>query len=219
MDHDARRREIAAALWRVVRSTGVHDASVRTVAAEAGWSAGALRHYFSTQEALFTFALQLMTEQTSARIRALLDEEQGDGLERGAQLIEQFLPLDETRRGECLVWYAFADRARLDAVLAGIREEGWHGTRYVARIVTADLTGIDRPPALRAQLADRDAEERARRLHVLIDGWAVQGISYPDVVTPASLSAQVRAELSETVSVSSRERPGRHPRPADQDEE
>ncbi|WP_375000532.1 TetR/AcrR family transcriptional regulator [Aeromicrobium sp. CTD01-1L150] len=199
VDHDARRREIAAALWRVVRTAGVHDTSVRTVAAEAGWSAGALRHYFPTQEALFAFALQLMTEQTGARVRGLLEHEQGDALERGAQLVEQFLPLDETRRGECLVWYAFADRARLDAVLSDVRESGWHGTRYVARIVTADLTGTDRPAGLRAELADRDAEERAGRLHVLIDGWAVQGISYPDVVTAASLSAQVRAELSQTL--------------------
>ncbi len=50
VDHDARREEIAQALWRVVRRDGIRAASVRTVAAEAGWSAGAVRYYFPDQD-------------------------------------------------------------------------------------------------------------------------------------------------------------------------
>ena len=44
VDHETRREEIAEALWRVVRRDGVRAASVRTIAAEAGWSPGAVRY-------------------------------------------------------------------------------------------------------------------------------------------------------------------------------
>ena len=42
VDHEERRRELAHAVWRVIRRQGVDRASVRTVALEAGWSPGAL---------------------------------------------------------------------------------------------------------------------------------------------------------------------------------
>ncbi|MGJ9411514.1 TetR/AcrR family transcriptional regulator [Aeromicrobium sp. CF4.19] len=196
VDHDARRRELAAALWRVLRTHGVDDTSVRTVAAEAGWSAGALRHYFSTQDELFGFALQLMIEQTSARVRAHVADDRTDPFARGVRLVEELLPLDETRRGECLVWVAFADRSRLDPDLGHVRQAGWDGTRHVARIVAADLAGAPRPHGLADVLDDPVLESRARRLHVLIDGWAVQAISYPGIVTPEVLHDEVVAELA-----------------------
>ena len=44
VDHAARREQLAAALWRVVVRDGVEAASLRRVAAEAGWSVGSLRH-------------------------------------------------------------------------------------------------------------------------------------------------------------------------------
>lgn len=49
---------LAEALWRVVRRDGVAAATVRSIAAEAGWSPGALRHYFSTQAELLAFAME-----------------------------------------------------------------------------------------------------------------------------------------------------------------
>ncbi len=61
VDHDARREEIAQALWRVVRRDGIRAASVRTIAAEAGWSAGAVRYYFPDQDGLLSFAMDLVS--------------------------------------------------------------------------------------------------------------------------------------------------------------
>ena len=63
VDHEERRRELGDAVWRVIRSRGVDGASIRTVAHEAGWSPGALRHYFSTQSELLTFAMQMVVER------------------------------------------------------------------------------------------------------------------------------------------------------------
>ena len=195
VDHDARRREIVAALWRVVRELGVEQTSVRTVAAEAGWSAGALRHYFATQEDLHAFALQTMLEQTSARVRRWLTEPTTDPVDRAVELVEVLLPLDDERRSECLVWYAFADRARLDAVLRDVRRDGWLGTRHIARLAVAEVAAVPRPVGLEARLPTGELEDRAARLHVLIDGWAVHGISYPDIVPPTVLHRQVVTEV------------------------
>ncbi len=195
VDHDARRREIASALWRVVRNQGVEQTSVRSVATEAGWSAGALRHYFATQEELHAFALTSMLDQTSSRVRRWLEEPHGDPVERAVRLVETLLPLDDDRRGECLVWYAFADRARLDAVLGDVRRQGWFGTRHIARLAVSEVAAVPRPTMLDDELATDELEARAARLHVLIDGWGIHGISYPDIVPPELLHEQVLAEI------------------------
>lgn len=195
VDHEARRREIAAALWHVVRTQGVEQTSVRTVAAEAGWSPGALRHYFSSQEELHAFALGSMLEQTGVRVRRRLESDEDSPTGHAVALVEELLPLDDERRSECLVWYAFADRARLDAVLGDVRRQGWLGTRHVARLAVAEAAAVVRPRGLEDELDDPALEARAARLHVLIDGWAIQGISYPDVVDAAALHAQVVAEV------------------------
>ena len=46
VDPEERRRDLAEAVWRVVRRDGLERASVREVAREAGVSMGSLRHYF-----------------------------------------------------------------------------------------------------------------------------------------------------------------------------
>lgn len=71
VDHEQWRREIAEAVWRVIRRNGVEGASVRTVAEEEGWLAGALRHYFGTQSELLDFAIELAAERIRQRIGAL----------------------------------------------------------------------------------------------------------------------------------------------------
>src|SRR5215211_4661257 len=101
--HEQRRREIA------------EGASVRTIAQEAGWSAGALRHYFATQSELLDFAIQLAAERIRQRIGAL---ELADDPRRAVeQLLAELLPLDDERRAENEVWLAFTARAMIDPQL------------------------------------------------------------------------------------------------------
>ncbi|MFJ5680176.1 TetR/AcrR family transcriptional regulator [Streptomyces sp. NPDC093097] len=68
VDHRERREEIARALWQVVEQRGVSQLSVREVAKEAGISHGALQHYFTSREAMLSFAMELATEQQTQRI-------------------------------------------------------------------------------------------------------------------------------------------------------
>src|SRR5918995_4672700 len=105
VDHEQRRRDLAEAVWRVIRRNGIDQASVRTVAREAGWSAGALRHYFSTQSELLGFAMQLVVERVEGRIAAL--EPPKEPREAVKQLLHELLPLDDERRAENEVFFAF----------------------------------------------------------------------------------------------------------------
>ena len=67
VDHEVRRRELAEAVWRVIVRDGVGDVSIRSVAAEAGWSSGALRHYFSTRAELLAFLHTYLNDPTDVR--------------------------------------------------------------------------------------------------------------------------------------------------------
>ena len=68
IDSESRRRELGEALWRVVVREGIDAASVRKVAAEAGVSAGSLRHLFPSQSELLAFAMQLIVDEVATRI-------------------------------------------------------------------------------------------------------------------------------------------------------
>ncbi|MFI6690002.1 TetR/AcrR family transcriptional regulator [Streptomyces sp. NPDC050485] len=69
MDHHERREAFARALWRVVEQRGVAHLTLREVAQEAGISHGALQHYFTSREAMLSFAVDPAWEQKSLRVR------------------------------------------------------------------------------------------------------------------------------------------------------
>lgn len=67
---DARRQSLIEAAARVLGARGAGGASVRTICAEAGVSAGLLRHYFEGIDALILETYRW----TGARVSAALDE-------------------------------------------------------------------------------------------------------------------------------------------------
>ncbi|MGK4585770.1 TetR/AcrR family transcriptional regulator [Kitasatospora sp. HPMI-4] len=68
VDHRERRETIARALWRVAEQRGVTHLTMREVAQEAGISLGQLQHYFSSREAMLSFAMEFASEQASLRV-------------------------------------------------------------------------------------------------------------------------------------------------------
>jgi AcrR family transcriptional regulator len=182
VDHAERREQLAAALWRVVVREGIEAASLRRVAAEAGWSLGSLRHYFDSQGQLLHFAMDLVVQRVTQRLVAL--RPQADPLATAASLLHQFLPLDADRRAEMEVWLAFASRALVDPDLREVRDETHAAVRGVCR-QAVELIGTSQP------------ELEAERVHALVDGLAQHAIVAPDVTTPARqreiLAAQLRS--------------------------
>jgi AcrR family transcriptional regulator len=185
VDHEQRRRELAEAVWRVIRRNGIDGASVRTVAQEAGWSAGALRHYFRTQSELLDFAIELAAERIRQRVGAL---ELADDPRRAVeQLLSELLPLDDERRAENEVWLAFTARALIDPEL-GVRHAEIDDALRAASLRAVAMLGL--PPG-------RERTLEAERLHALLDGLALHGAMRPDRLPPRRILAVLRRHLDE----------------------
>jgi AcrR family transcriptional regulator len=178
VDHEERRRELAAAVWRVISSRGPQAVTIRDVAAEAGWSSGALRHYFPTKEELQAFAFRLAGERAAARIRA----REGASL---SQLLEQALPLDDERRDEARTWFALVGQAGANPMFQDELEQAYRwSVGWVASQLPEDLEDRDTVAAL---------------LFAAVDGITVQALADPDTMTPdrqrAALHLHVKAVL------------------------
>jgi AcrR family transcriptional regulator len=185
VDHEQRRRELAEAVWRVIRRDGVDGASVRTVAQEAGWSAGALRHYFRTQSELLDFAIELAAERIQQRVGALkLADEPRRAVE---QLLSELLPLDDERRAENEVWLAFTARALIDPQLR-VRHAEIDDELRAASLRAVELLGLP---------AGRERGLEAERLHALVDGLALHGAMRPEQLPPRRIIAVLRRHLDE----------------------
>jgi AcrR family transcriptional regulator len=187
VDHDVRREELAEATRRVVLRDGIEGATVRAVAAEAGWSPGSLRHYFPTQRELLAFAMEQVAHRVGERIAAL--ESGGDVRAIVERLLEQVLPLDAERRMEMEVWLAFWALAQADAGLRAQRGETHRALRLFVRrcLVVLAEAGLTRP--------ELSLEAETSRLHALLDGLALHGVTSPDTTTPRRIRAALRAHL------------------------
>ena len=168
VDHVERKRELSEAVWRVILRDGLEGVSVRNVAAEAGWSTGSLRHYFGTKEALLGAAAALMEERVLGRFEG----RQYGGSPRTAvrEVLCEVLPLDEDRRTEGELWFAFAARSLVDPKIAGEYGLVFDGVRELCgRIIGQMAEGGWLVSGL-------DPEVEAARLHALVDGLAVHGL-------------------------------------------
>jgi AcrR family transcriptional regulator len=188
VDHEERRRELALAVWRVIRDQGVERASVRTVAKEAGWSPGALRHYFTTQSELLAFAMRLVVERIEGRIAAL--ERATDPRKAVEQVLHELLPLDDERRAENEVWLAFTARALVDPELRDLYSEVHDALHEACASSLATLTAARANPAAPATAL------QVERLHALVDGLAVHTALRPDLMTPEHIVAVMRLHLN-----------------------
>ena len=176
VDHDARREALAGALWRVVTRDGIEAASLRRVAAEAGWSTGSLRHYFTTQSELLAFAMELVVQRVEQRLAAL--DPGGEPRAIAERALHEVLPLDAQRRAEAQVWLAFTARSLVDPELRGLRDRAHEALRGLCRSA-AELLGV---PA-----EELDAE--AERLQALVDGLALHAVLDPATTTPERQAA------------------------------
>ena len=189
VEESVRRRDVAEAVWRVVRRDGLEGASVRAVAGEAGLSMGSLRHYFPSQSELHVFAMRLVTDRIRGRVEAL---PAADPWHWAMSVLEQMLPMDADRRAESEVWLAFSARALVDPALGELRDEGWDLLREVCDNLVRRFADAG------ALAPDLDPDVEAARLHALVDGLLVHGVLRPSRADPSTLR-QVLARHLDTL--------------------
>jgi AcrR family transcriptional regulator len=173
-------------VWRVIRRDGVERASVRTVADEAGWSPGALLHYFATESELLAFAMRLVVERIEARVAAL---DAADPRRAVEQVVYELLPLDDERRAENEVWLAFTDRALIAAELRAQHDEVHDALQQ------ACVTALETLAAAGRASTGLATAVQAERLHALLDELAVHTALRPDLMRPEHIAAVMRLHL------------------------
>ncbi|GAB3718040.1 hypothetical protein GCM10027598_29310 [Amycolatopsis oliviviridis] len=189
VDRTERRREIAGALLRIVAREGVEAVSVRSVAAEAGVSGGAVQKYFSTKEDLFRFALDMTSEFLEQRWNTL--DQSGNLLDLLLRLLVEAMPLDEQRRAEVIVINAFTARA---AVLPSWAEFIRTGYDELAEITAQYIAKAQSAGDVRDDLT---ASDLADAVLALSDGFANRMLTSADPATLLpSLETTVRTLLT-----------------------
>jgi AcrR family transcriptional regulator len=154
VDRAERKRTIAESLLRLVAREGIEKVSVRTVAAEAGMSAGAVQKYFATKEDMLAVAFELTGEFLIRRWADIQSE--GTFIEVLREHILAALPLDEQRRAELVVVLAFTARAATQPEWARQlrRDYGDAYDRTIRFIRLGQSTGAVRDDLAAGRLAD-----------------------------------------------------------------
>jgi AcrR family transcriptional regulator len=209
VDHEERRRLIAQAAWRVISRDGVRAASVRTVAAEAGLSTGALRHYFDDHASLLLFAARHSLELMAVRVFAHLSRADAEPRTTVQACLEELLPLDGQRAAESAVYFGLIDHVRFLPEHTAFREVMFGQGRRLYRLLVGWLAGGPQPtPEMLAgdpsagstPLVDPRLEVRACSLQLFIDGLAVNGLICPGQMDRAALRATLADELDRLVT-------------------
>lgn len=181
VDHQQRRNDLVDATWRIIGRGGFGAATLQSVAAEAGFAHGVVRHYFSSKQALLSHAFAQAYQRTLDRATARIGDQ--TGLAAARLLCLELLPLDDERVLEAKVVVAFWDYAASDPDLLEVHRdavETWH------RMLTMYLRDGQDSGEVRADVA----------LAPVVDEllWMTFGAQIMPLLVP-TMAAPVRQEL------------------------
>jgi AcrR family transcriptional regulator len=182
VDHAERREIFAAAALRVIMRDGIAGLTVRSVAAEAGFTTGALTHYFHSKDQLLIEASELSARLVRERMKRA--EETTPALEAIRKVVALALPLTAEVRGYWRIWLGYWERSSYDQDVARVmrlRYQEWRG-RLERLLARAQAEG--------AVSAAVDPRAAAQELIALVDGIGVQV-----VLGIGRLSAQRQTEM------------------------
>ena len=184
VNHDERREELLEAVWRVVARDGMERATIRTIAAETGWSAGVLAHYFADKDDILGSALRLAYDRIRARWDAKLDGLTGS--EALYELVLDNLPLDDERELETKFLMNYWSRE----IRGGV------GVPRRSPLLIDMLTTLARDAQEAGEMrADEAPEDIAERLLGLIDGFSLHALLDPQRLTRERQVALIRREF------------------------
>lgn len=195
VDPEERRRLVAAAVFRVVRRDGIERATLKAIAAEAGLAVGSVRHYFTSHDELMVFAMNEMVESVSVRVLEHAEKLKrpapaADRVARAERLLAEFLPLDERRMDEVVVWLEFATAARTRPELEPQVRRLHEGERMIVRRV------LERGEASGRLRPGLDLDLETERLCAVLDGLAIAAALQPQLHDPERSLEVLRAHLA-----------------------
>ena len=167
VDIDERRAELAAAAAQLIARAGVGAATMRDVAAEAGWTTGVLTHYFSDKRELLLFTFRSSLARRAASRDAGIPDTPMEALTHS---LERALVLDEETRRHWKVMIACSAQAAGDGELAEAQRDAYREfrQRVIQLLGEAGIAG------------ELQARAVAEQLIAVADGIALQALFDPE---------------------------------------
>jgi AcrR family transcriptional regulator len=169
VDVEARRAQLTQAVAAQIARTGMDGVTLREVARRAGWTTGAVAHYFADKRELLLATYRSRADLIRADVAASV----AAGLSPLDALIEHSLPLDDERRTNWQVFLAFMGAAIGDPELTAAHEARSRSFHASVGDALQDEVAAGRIPA------GLDLAHEARRLVALLNGVAVQAVFDP----------------------------------------
>ncbi len=189
-DHDARRRDVSEAVWRVLAEHGFGGLTLRAVAAEMGASTGLLTHYFPNKRALVEHALDVADERTANR--PLRTARPGLPALRAALL--DVLSLTPAATAMNRVWVSSWDVSLADRDLAARQRDRYGGWRDRLRPHVAAAVARGELPG------SRDVDEIVASAAAFAHGLVVHALFDPAAFPPDRQIAMLDGFLASLVS-------------------
>ncbi|WP_151774405.1 TetR/AcrR family transcriptional regulator [Streptomyces abyssomicinicus] len=169
-DHEARRKDVSEAVWRVLAAKGFGGLTLRAVAAEMGVSTGMLTHYFPSKRALVTHALDLLEHDTAGRPRRTPP---AGGLSAVRAALIDILPLTPADTARNRIWVSSWDLSLADETLSS--QQGDRYTRLRDTFRRHFETACD----LKEIPASADTGQLAASAVAFVHGLVVQALFDP----------------------------------------
>lgn len=193
VDHVQKRKLIAESAWNIIKEKGIEHASIRAVAAAAGLSPGALRHYFSTQDELLLFIVDYYLTRGVARAEERL-EISPIPMKAAREILLLLLPLDTEKRTAVGVWWVFAIRSLTSLALQAKKDELTDGLHYLTKAVLEILAEAKLLPS------SVDIQLETLRLAAIVEGLTILALLRPEIYTPETVEQIVSRHLQELCS-------------------
>ncbi|ROZ89061.1 TetR/AcrR family transcriptional regulator [Gordonia sp. OPL2] len=179
VDHDERRRAIIEAAWRLLATRGIDGVNMRDLATEAGYTNGALSHYFAGKDEILRTSYEYVIDATNARIEASVGRRRGRAALR--KLCHEIMPLTEEATLEARIAMSLWQRAMTDELMVEVNNAAvadWKArmARHWQEAIEAD------------ELAPRDVAAGVELLMTTIIGLQVTAVLDP---TTAGRRAQI----------------------------
>ncbi|MGL5930530.1 MAG: TetR/AcrR family transcriptional regulator [Dermatophilaceae bacterium] len=182
---------IVDAVIDLVGEGGMEGVSVRTVAARAGVSVGAVQHHFPTKAAMLLAANERIGAVVVERIQGLLARSRTPATALRS-LARTLAALKPDERAATAVWVAFVSHALTDEVAAERHRRDWQQVEDVFAQLLAEHH--DATPARTA--------DTAARLLALVDGIAIAVALELGRMTTRRARALVDAAVDEALDTS-----------------
>lgn len=178
VDHAKRRDEICDAVLDLIARVGTRAVTTRAAANAAGWSTGAVSHYFPAREDLMLGAFRRAAYLQGMELKRLSTAPDLTALEKLHATIEATLPLDARRVALTRVFLDYyAETNALEKTHDEVKRYlmNWRG--FVTRI-------IDECRSEGSVRSGRKSSVLATELVALTDGLAMHGLMDPEILLP-----------------------------------